>query len=179
MKRLIFIFIIAFVLNFIWENLHFVLYDNYLGGPVSRFILLQATVADAFLIVLLSLPFLYKNYLLKEGIYSVMDYPAVQLLAKKHSYTPITYGYEKILWLKSKLIASIDQYLFPPHSFILKGMVFGSDKEMPKDLKDQFNVTGLSHVTAVSGSNIVVLISLFIKKNDLIAIIFLNFKVYI
>ena len=62
MKRLIFIFIIAFVLNFIWENLHFVLYDNYLGGPVSRFILLQATVADAFLIVLLSLPFLYKNY---------------------------------------------------------------------------------------------------------------------
>src|SRR3989344_4582867 len=104
--------------------------------------------------------FNYKNYLLKEGIYSVMDYPAVQLLAKKHSYTPITYGYEKILWLKSKLIASIDQYLFPPHSFILKGMVFGSDKEMPKDLKDQFNVTGLSHVTAASGSNIVVLISL-------------------
>src|SRR3989338_4810285 len=104
--------------------------------------------------------FNYKNYLLKEGIYSVMDYTAVQLLAKKHSYTPITYGYEKILWLKSKLITSIDQYLFPPHSFILKGMVFGSDKEMPKDLKDQFNVTGLSHVTAVSGSNIVVLISL-------------------
>ncbi|PIR40129.1 MAG: hypothetical protein COV33_01390 [Candidatus Zambryskibacteria bacterium CG10_big_fil_rev_8_21_14_0_10_34_34] len=62
MKRLIFIFIIAFVLNLIWENLHVVFYDNYLGGPTTRFILLQASVVDAFLIILLSLPFLYKNY---------------------------------------------------------------------------------------------------------------------
>ena len=31
---------------------------------------------------------------------------------------------------------------------------------MPAELKDKFNITGLSHVTAVSGSNIVVLISM-------------------
>ena len=43
---------------------------------------------------------------------------------------------------------------------MLEGMVFGNDKNISKELKNQFNVTGLSHVTAVSGTNIVIIISL-------------------
>lgn len=62
MKKILLIFIIAFALNFIWENLHMVLYDNFRGGPISRFILFQASVADAFYIVLLALPFLYLKF---------------------------------------------------------------------------------------------------------------------
>ncbi len=62
MKRLIFIFIIAFVLNFVWENLHVVFYNNYLGGEITKFILFQASIVDAFIITLVSLPFLYIKY---------------------------------------------------------------------------------------------------------------------
>ncbi|MSU54399.1 MAG: ComEC family competence protein [Candidatus Staskawiczbacteria bacterium] len=104
--------------------------------------------------------FNYKNYLMKDGIYSVMDYPKIELISEKHTYNVFTYSYEKILWLKSKLLNGLNINLFPPHSFILEGMVFGNDKNMSAELKDKFNVTGLSHVTAVSGTNIVIIISM-------------------
>lgn len=61
-KRIFLIFIISFILNAIWENLHVFLYDNYMGGQITQFILLRATLSDAIYIVLITLPFvLYPN----------------------------------------------------------------------------------------------------------------------
>ncbi len=102
--------------------------------------------------------FNYKNYLAKDGIYSVMDYPAIKVIDQEKSYNFLTYSYEKILWVKENLMQSLDSVFFPPNSDLLKGIVFGNDKNMTKDLKDKFNATGLSHITAVSGTNIVILI---------------------
>ncbi len=103
--------------------------------------------------------FSYKNYLAKEGIYSLMDFPKIELVSKKHDYTVFSYAYENILWAKTRLENSLNANFSAPQNLILQGMVFGNDDNMPKDLKDKFNATGLSHVTAVSGSNIVILIS--------------------
>jgi len=104
--------------------------------------------------------FNYKNYLMKDGIYSVMDFPVIELLSKEHEYNVLTFLYEKLLFLKSNLSNSIDVNFSPPKSFIMQGIVFGNDKNMSKELKDKFNSTGLSHLTAVSGSNIVMIISI-------------------
>ena len=104
--------------------------------------------------------FNYKNYLLKDGIYSVMDFPKTELISDKHQYNVFNFLYEKILFLKGKLMKSIDMNFSSSHSVILQGIVFGNDKNMPRDVKDKFNATGLSHITAVSGSNIVMLISI-------------------
>lgn len=65
-KKLIYIFSISFLLNFIWENLHFVLYDNYMGGEISRFILFRASLSDAIYIsaigiLILIFPYLQRN----------------------------------------------------------------------------------------------------------------------
>lgn len=103
--------------------------------------------------------FNYKNYLLKEGIISLMDFPKIELVSKKSDYNIFSFFYEKVLFFKKKLNTSINSNFSPPQNFILGGVVFGNDKNWPKDLKDKFNTTGLSHVTAVSGSNIVILIS--------------------
>jgi|SRR3989344_7611971 len=66
MKKILIIFVTAFVLNLVWENLHSLLYDNYMGGKITEFILLRATLADAVMIVLITLPFvlipLFKKY---------------------------------------------------------------------------------------------------------------------
>lgn len=104
----------------------------------------------------------YKSYLLKDGIYSVMDFPKVELVSRHHSYNLYTYFYEKVLFFKKELIKSIDSTFSKPQSFIIYGIILGKDKNMPKDLKDQFNATGLSHITAVSGGNIVILMSLLV-----------------
>ncbi|MEK7603867.1 MAG: hypothetical protein AAB461_01975 [Patescibacteria group bacterium] len=59
MKKIFLIFILSFVLNLIWENLHSFLYTGYKGGEITEFILVRASVFDAVLITFISLPFLY------------------------------------------------------------------------------------------------------------------------
>ncbi len=104
--------------------------------------------------------FNYKNYLLKDGIYSVMDFPKTELISRNKNYNAFTFLYDKILFAKEKLKDSINKNFSRPQNFIVEGIILGNDKNTPKDLKDKFNKIGLSHITAVSGSNIVILISL-------------------
>lgn len=58
MKKVLLIFIFAFISNAIWENLHSFLYTSYKGGDITQFILLRATLSDAIYIVLIALPFI-------------------------------------------------------------------------------------------------------------------------
>jgi len=53
------IFIVAFITNAIWENLHSTLYDSFMGAEITEFILLRAALADAFIIAIIALPFLF------------------------------------------------------------------------------------------------------------------------
>ncbi|MCR4274987.1 MAG: hypothetical protein NUW02_02990 [Candidatus Campbellbacteria bacterium] len=57
--RLPFIFLLAFILNFVWEELHSVLYVHYQGEAITHLILLRAGLFDAFFITLVSLPSLF------------------------------------------------------------------------------------------------------------------------
>lgn len=59
MKRIAIIFIISFILNLIWENIHSLLYSHYMGGEITEFILLRATLGDAVMISIFSLPFIF------------------------------------------------------------------------------------------------------------------------
>ena len=59
MKRILLVFILAFLLNLIWENLHSFLYANYMGGKITEFILLRASAADALIVTILVLPFVF------------------------------------------------------------------------------------------------------------------------
>jgi hypothetical protein len=62
-KSILYIFLISFFLNLIWENLHSFLYDNYKGGVITQSILLHATFIDALMITLIILPFiLFPNF---------------------------------------------------------------------------------------------------------------------
>lgn len=101
--------------------------------------------------------FNYKNYLLKDHIYSVMYFPKVELISREHSYGAFLFVYEKILFLKQKIRESIRQNFLPPHSSILEGAVLGDNGAIPNDLKNKLNITGLRHIISVSGTHIVIL----------------------
>ncbi len=101
--------------------------------------------------------FSYKNYLLKDGIYSVMNFPKIELISKNHQYTATSFIYEKILFFKQKLRESIRKNFSPPHSLILEGTILGDNGVMTQDLKNKLNITGLRHIIAVSGTHIVIL----------------------
>lgn len=53
LKKLLFVFFIAFILNLAWEFAHSVLYASYQGGEITNFILFRAAVWDAVIISVL------------------------------------------------------------------------------------------------------------------------------
>ncbi len=57
-RQLIYIFVIAFILNIAWENFHSLLYIHYKGNSLTELILLRAAFFDAVVITILSYPFL-------------------------------------------------------------------------------------------------------------------------
>ena len=100
--------------------------------------------------------FSYKNYLMKDGVYSVMDFPKISVLGKE-SPNFFQKIYSGILRAKQKIRESIKNNYLPPQSLILEGTILGSNGVLTKDLKDKLNATGLRHIIAVSGTHIVIL----------------------
>ncbi len=100
--------------------------------------------------------FSYKNYLLKDHIYSVMYFSKLELVGKD-SGGPFSDIYSGILWLKNKMRKSIQANLLPPHSSILQGVILGDKSAISQSIKDKFKITGLSHIIAISGMHVVIL----------------------
>ncbi|HEY4523113.1 MAG TPA: hypothetical protein VJK73_01940 [Candidatus Paceibacterota bacterium] len=59
MKKSAAIFFLAFALNVVWENLHSFLYSAYMGGTITEYILVRASLFDALLVMFIVLPFIY------------------------------------------------------------------------------------------------------------------------
>ena len=118
--------------------------------------------------------FNYKDYLMKDHIYSVMNFPKVDLVSEKHQYNVFlspsealseggSFFYEKILFGKGKIRESIQHNFLPPQSSILEGTILGDNGAMTNDLKAKLNVTGLRHIIAVSGTHVVILSSIIMS----------------
>ncbi len=105
----------------------------------------------------------YKKYLSKEGIYSIMNFPSVEIVSKVHQYNATSFLYEKVLFLKDKLKNSIDENFVSPQNAVLRGIILGDNKNMSKDLRSKFSSSGLIHLTAVSGVHIVILSSILMS----------------
>ncbi len=104
--------------------------------------------------------FNYKNYLLKDGIYSVMDFPKTELLqipGIRYPVSVLAKVYTGILLVKQKLRESIRQIYLPPESLVLEGTILGDSSALTDELKNQLNITGLRHIIAVSGTHVVIL----------------------
>ncbi len=101
--------------------------------------------------------FNYKNYLEKEGIYSVIYRPEIELLDRENHRGWVSMVYGKILEFKNKLRESIYTSLPLPQSSILGAMILGDKSRMSADLKEELSIAGVRHITAVSGMHIVIL----------------------
>ena len=101
--------------------------------------------------------FNYKDYLAKDGIYSVMYKPKIELLSRGKGRDLTSTFYCKILGFKERLRKNIEQNLSPPQSSILTAIILGEKRKISKQWKNKLNITGVRHITCVSGMHIVVL----------------------
>jgi len=111
--------------------------------------------------------FHYDRYLSRSGIYSVIYYATVE---KSPLHLPFTIDHScpehcrrvpfqaELYRLKSLFESQINRLLPEPHASFLAGLLTGSRRGIPGHLLANFNETGLTHIIAISGYNITIII---------------------
>ncbi|OGZ32901.1 MAG: hypothetical protein A2V69_03350 [Candidatus Portnoybacteria bacterium RBG_13_40_8] len=97
--------------------------------------------------------FNYKNYLAKDGIYYVMYWPKIEIM-EKNKGNPI---FSTILKFKNNLTGRIEKIMPFPEISILEGLILGNKQIFSEKIKNDLSITGTSHITAISGMNIVII----------------------
>ncbi len=95
----------------------------------------------------------YRMYLAKDKIYYLCQKAQIEK-------TGNNYGskiYIAILKLKNKMEENINQVVPYPESALANGLIFGGSSDLPKNLKDNFSRTGMTHIVAVSGYNVTII----------------------
>lgn len=99
--------------------------------------------------------FSYSNYLNRFGIYSVMHYPKVGLVKVGEG----NWFWRAMNLLREEFLGRLNRLFPEPHGSFEAGLLVGARKGIPPDLLEKFNITGLSHIIAISGFNITIIIA--------------------
>jgi competence protein ComEC len=96
----------------------------------------------------------YQKYLERFNVYAVMSYPKI-LILKSHQ---LNFLKEFLLKVKAAFIQRTNELLNEPQSSLSIGVLIGGHANMPQSIVDNFSKTGVSHIIAVSGFNITIII---------------------
>ncbi len=102
--------------------------------------------------------FSYKEYLARQGIHSLISRPTLTVLAENQGH-PL---YQAIFAFKNRTQTLIQQLLPNPQAALLTGILLGNDNGIPPDLGEAFRTTGLTHIIAISGFNISLIIAVLV-----------------
>ncbi len=93
--------------------------------------------------------FSYRDYLARQGIYTLIPNARVEVLSRGHGdgFT------QALLTLKRQAQALIARALPEPQASLLIGILLGQESGISADVREDFNATGASHVIAISGFN--------------------------
>ncbi|RKW21066.1 ComEC/Rec2 family competence protein [Candidatus Gracilibacteria bacterium] len=106
--------------------------------------------------------FSYKKFMISNGYY--FKYYANGFT--KIGENKVNFLEEKIIGLREEMLSIIRKIYPEKEAIFLGGILLGAREELPKELKQNFNNSGLTHFIAVSGFNITILIvffSIFLK----------------
>jgi len=98
--------------------------------------------------------FNYPKYLAKQGIWSICANPIINDAGGDKG----NFFMKKMLWLKSETQSQMSKLWPEPDSSLMAGVLYGSRSGMPQDLIDNFTRTGVSHIVAVSGYNVSIIV---------------------
>ncbi len=102
--------------------------------------------------------FNYRDYLARQGIGSIVNYPSTSLLDTGQGNPIRTWIYD----LRGELSSALEDALPEPEAALAQGILLGRRASLPDDLKEDLNDTNTSHLVAVSGYNVTLVAGLFI-----------------
>ena len=97
--------------------------------------------------------FRYDKYLALSDIYTVCYRGQIKLLDQDQGNIFQSF----VLKIKGGAVEIVSRILPEPQSSFLGGLLWGAKKGLPEDILENFNVTGVTHIIAVSGYNITII----------------------
>ena len=99
--------------------------------------------------------FSYKRYLSMKDIHAIMKYPKIIKITNEGIFWKALGG---IRYSVQEHISKVYNY---PYGGFLEGLLLGRKYGLSDELSDTFQVTGLTHIIAISGYNITLIIMIF------------------
>jgi competence protein ComEC len=106
----------------------------------------------------------YKGYLARQGIYSVIYYPGVEVLDHGQGFKPLQWIYS----LRERLSASLSRALPEPQGSLAQAILLGLRGNIPDSLYSAFSRTGTAHLLAISGLHISIIIAMLLSFGILV-----------
>jgi competence protein ComEC len=106
----------------------------------------------------------YKSYLERQGIYSLIYYPGVDVLDRGQGSKPLQWIYS----LRERLSASLARALPEPQGSLAQAILLGLRGNIPDSLYEAFSRTGTAHLLAISGLHISIIIAMFLSFGILV-----------
>ncbi len=101
--------------------------------------------------------FSYKEYLAKDNIFSVMYNPFISVIGDSGGWD----FFGLIYFLKDQIKTRAEIFVKEPGASIVIGLLIGARASIPQNILDDFQKTGLTHILAISGYNITLIINIF------------------
>ncbi len=111
--------------------------------------------------------FAYDRYLAKSDIYSLCYYPEIERLElDEHSSQNNFYFlfFNNLYNLKDKISYLINTSIREPEASVLRAMTLGDKWSVPDDVREDFAKAGLSHIMAISGMHIGIILSVIFSS---------------
>jgi competence protein ComEC len=101
--------------------------------------------------------FSYQDYLARKGMHSLIWRPQIERTASGEGspYWSTLYAF------KDRARDVIARLMPEPEASLLQGILLGIRSGIPRDLYEDFNATGTSHIIVISGTNITIIAGLF------------------
>jgi competence protein ComEC len=101
--------------------------------------------------------FSYRDYLARQEVYSQIRFARVEFLAARQGH-PL---WQALYDFKAHALSVLARLFPEPHAALLSGILLGVEAGIPTHLKEAFSATGTSHIVAISGFNISILVGVF------------------
>ncbi len=98
--------------------------------------------------------FEYDKYLARYGIFSVVNRPVLEKVGEGCG----NWFFEWIFKFKGLFEKRVAEIYSEPHGSMVAGLLLGVRRGIPAELTEDFNETGLTHIVAISGYNITLVI---------------------
>lgn len=92
----------------------------------------------------------YEHYLAVHGIYGILRANDIKILSHHHGNKV----YEKLFALKRYFVGMITKLFSKSEAGLFAGIMVGEKSLLPKDVLNDFQVSGLTHIIVLSGHNI-------------------------